>query len=148
MYTTMLYYTCEDDCDDIMTLDGIKKAWEYEKMLNKHSKYPKTCLATSSSDLSCKSDGWSSITKFFEAKLIANTLTQTDIDNFKNDLISTPATWNTYKSMIGKDFTSSNKKTKYLSGYYQFGTPLDVDGTKYKSRNDRPLEQEAYVADY
>ena len=60
-YFTFLYYTCEKDCDDIMTVEGIQKAWKYEKFFTQDDRYAKTCLATSSSDLSCKPTGKLSI---------------------------------------------------------------------------------------
>ena len=35
-----------------------------------------------------------------------------------------------------------------MAGFYQMGLPLNVDGVLYKSKNDRPKEQEEYVVDF
>ena len=114
----MLYYTCEDDCSDLLTVDGVKKAWKYEKYLTKHHKYPKTCLATSNVDSSCKPSGSLSISEYFDTELNAGTLNQGHIDAFKFQLLNTPSTWDKYKSLIGQYFTSAHQKTKYLVGQY------------------------------
>ena len=47
-YTTALFYTCENGCDDILTVEGVKRTWKYEKFFMDDPKYSKTCLAVSS----------------------------------------------------------------------------------------------------
>ena len=73
-YTTALFFTCENGCDDILTVEEVKKVWKYEKLFIDDPKYSKTCLAVSNLDPNCNPSGRASIPKYFETQLIAGTL--------------------------------------------------------------------------
>ena len=103
-WQSSIFYTCED-CDTLLTKEGIEKIYDSEQKFLGDNDYGSFCKAVSISDDSCDAtDGYLSITKYFGASAGDGSLTQADVDNFINDLKTDDDEWDSWKSFIGNDF--------------------------------------------
>lgn len=56
--------------------------------------------------------------------------------------------YDNYSYLFGKEFKSTNKKTKLLRSVFNFGGPLKIDGKLYKNRYDNEDKQKKEFEDF
>jgi hypothetical protein len=59
-----------------------------------------------------------------------------------------PILFNKYQQLFSKSFSEVNRKSKIMKIILKFGSPLNVNGIRYKSNKDRIDEQNQYIANW
>ena len=142
--------TC-DDCDTLFTKEGMERLYQAERNYIDGENYGSFCKAVSISDTSCDdTNGYSSLSRVFGTKLQDGTLTETDVQNFVDDMRTDDNVWAQWKAFIGRDFdrTSDDPKTIYARTWFDYRMPINFDGNNYESPLDRPEEQDQYFFDW
>ena len=124
--------------DTILTVDNLKKMYEIEQKVYTNKNFVNYCLAQNTSSSSCSSSSYLSFTKNFAN---INTLTQSDIDTKLASIGSSTTDYYNNNFFFENSFTQSNLKTKKARAIFLFATPIEIDGTRYKTSSDRYIEQ-------
>ncbi len=151
-WRSYIFLTCQDDkdCDNIMTVEGIKRMHEEELRMKELEGYTDLCKAKSSSDTDCDPAGLISLTNQFASQLESDSLTQADIDDFTSDLKTNEGLWVGNKFLFGNDYdrNATSPKTRYLRTIILFASPIKWEGTQYKSPFDRVKKQDSAMKSF
>jgi hypothetical protein len=145
VFTTFIIYECHD-CETILTAENVKEMHRIEQKIVKHKDYVSFCKAVSSSDSSCVDTAYQSFARNFESSI--DTLTQAQVDA-KLALISSSLQEYYGNNYFFEDsFEQSNTVTKKARALFIFATPIEFDGTRFKTFNEDEKEQEKYFVDF
>jgi len=116
-----------------------------QKIVN-NADYPNFCQAVSTTDASCDPDAYESFSKNFAGSIA--TLTQTDVDNFLATVQSTDSVYTANNIYLEKSFTQTNLVSKKARAIYLLGSPIEVNGKRFKDYTDDEAGQSEIVVDF
>ena len=141
-WVMQIIYDCS--CDNIITVENVKRMAYLESLVLQLPNWPKLCLATSHSDTGCSSSSYTSL-----ASLISNPHTLTEaVLNVTLATITQEPIYTAVKSLFGKEFSASSQKSSITRAIFQTGGPLEIDGKRYTTMDDRRTEQENYIIEF
>ena len=126
----------------------MKQMYNVEQQIIQLNDFSTYCKAKSTTDTSCADDSYNSFAKYFESQILADTLTQTDIDNFLSTLASDNTLFNQYYIFLDTGFTQTNLVSSKARAIYLFGQPIEKGGKRYSSYLDDPESQGEYFAEF
>ena len=130
-WTTTIIF--EGDEDDVFTLKNIRKMYEIITHIRNMKEIPTFCISQSSQNSSCSNNYELSLLPY-----ISNLTTKEEIDQKLSELAQNPSTQEKIRPLIGKDYSpKTHPKTKYTRAIFFFATPLEVEGVRFRRKNDR-----------
>lgn len=103
--------------------------------------YVNFCKSVSSTDSSCDPAAYSSFAKNFASNI--DTITQTDVDNYLAIIAGDEAVYLDNYLFLEKSFTQTNLVSKKARAIFLFASPIQYEGTRYKSYSEDQFDQRA-----
>ena len=124
--------------DNLLTVPNLLKIGEYQEEFKRINNYGKFCLLSPNpvdptGNHICNTMG--QVTNFFPNLTQQN---QDTINTLVKGYIQLPQT----SIFFSKETTALDPRSKLTMSMYQFGSPIDWDGTRYKDKTDDYLDQE------
>ena len=116
-----------------------------QKIVN-NANYPNFCQATSTTDTTCNPNSYASFSKNFAGSI--TTLTQTDVDTLLASVQSTDSVYTANNIYLETSFTQTNLVSKKARAIYLLGSPIEVDGKRFKDYTDDEAGQAEKVVDF
>ena len=143
LWQTTVIYKCKS-CTNILTLENLKAMASLERKILQINDWPLLCQATSTADTGCSASSYESFASQF---LNPETATQADLDAKLTELTTDP-TFTDKKHLFDKSFSSSNKESTITRATFALGSPLEIDGVRYKDKTDRTTDQDKHAIDF
>jgi len=117
-----------------------------EQKVIANSDYANFCQATSTTDTTCDPDGYQSFSKNFAGSI--TTLTQANVDTFLATVQSTDSVYTANNIYLENTFSQTNLVSKKARAIYLLGSPIEVDGKRFKDYTDDEAGQNEKVVDF
>lgn len=123
----------------LLKKEKLLKIQEAEKLVIDDPEWKNFCFAQSTTDTSCSKtkSSLSPLTIFGGLDIAA--ATQEEINAKFKEAIKAPS-WEAMSAFYDSNVKIDNLNVTYIRSFFTLGGPLDVNGTRFTDKTDRPLE--------
>jgi hypothetical protein len=150
-WTLQILY--ESYTDNILTMDNIRRIEEIEIEVLRMPEFKNFCMARSLTDTACNDNlaflSFTIIVKGYYRQPSLDNINQQMLLDLMDVLTNSETSWPQYRSFFDNGTNKDNPyQSKWLRSIFYGAGPLEIDGVRYKSIQDRTKEQQLKVAEF